>query len=348
MAIEWQYFVLGASFMFSAFVAWLFWRKDSGMLSRLVAILMIVLALRYIKDAIVRPYISTLTPLALQLATVADIVAVPLYAAILVELCRPGHLTWKIIIGAEIPFVVFAVLLWATGRSVIYYIDMTAAVALGLSTAVWTIFAIPRYHRHLKATFSYDDDINLNWLQSILWAFFILLTVWALSCVVYNPWYDVLYMVCTLFLWISICYFIYRHKSVVDELKPLPAQEVITAKGDDARSEVFARIDKLINEDKIYLDSMLKLSDISRMANTNRTYASAYFSDQGRTFYDVINSLRIKHSISLLADKANTIEKVAEASGFNSRQSFARVFSSIMGVSPAQYKIQISQEKFEG
>lgn len=135
---------------------------------------------------------------------------------------------------------------------------------------------------------------------------------------------------------------------MVDELKPLPAQEVITAKGDDARSEVFARIDKLINEDKIYLDSMLKLSDISRMANTNRTYASAYFSDQGRTFYDVINSLRIKHSISLLADKANTIEKVAEASGFNSRQSFARVFSSIMGVSPAQYKIQISQEKFEG
>lgn len=50
MADAVQYFLLGSSFMFSALIAWIFWRKGNDMLSRLVTALMIVMAVGFLKD----------------------------------------------------------------------------------------------------------------------------------------------------------------------------------------------------------------------------------------------------------------------------------------------------------
>lgn len=143
----------------------------------------------------------------------------------------------------------------------------------------------------------------------------------------------------TLMLWIFICYFIYKHKSVVDELRPAVRIESISDKSPDIRNQIFARIDKLIHEDRIYLNPMLKLSDIAGMAHTNRTYASAYFRlEIGATFYDHINGLRIKHAIGLLTDTSKRLDEIAEESGFNSRQSFHRVFVATTGMTPSAYR----------
>lgn len=335
-----QYFLLGASFMFTAFVAWVFRRNRQDRLARLVMALMIVMAVGFLKDALVLSDISNLTDLTLRLTTSIDVVAVPLYACILIELCNPGKLTVKLIIWSEIPFCILPLLLAVFHHPVFYYIDMGLAILLALSTATWTCFAIPRYHHHLKATFSYDEDINLKWLQSILWAFFLILSVWVVSCITYSPWFDVAYMLCMLILWMFVCYFIYKHKSVVDELRPLEKTEPI--KFDNTRSEVFARIKKLIEEERIYLNPLLKLSDIAQLANTNRTYASAYFKfEVGSTFYDHINGLRIKYALTLLADPSRRIDEIAELSGFNSRQSFHRVFIAFQGITPNDYRLRI-------
>lgn len=340
MADAVQYFLLGSSFMFSALIAWIFWRKGNDMLSRLVTALMIVMAVGFLKDTFMMlispPHDTSIT---LRVSTVADVVAVPIYAFILVELCSPGRLTLKSVCLFEAPFILLPLLLVIFRHPVFYYTDMAFAILLGLTTATWSCFAIPRYHKYLKANFSYDDDINLYWLQSILWTFFIILTVWTLSCITYNPWLDVMYMLFTLTLWIFICYFIYKHKSVVDELRPIVKTEPLADKPAGIRGEIFARIRKLIEEDRIYLNPMLKLSDLAQMANTNRTYASAYFSaEAGSTFYDHINGLRVSHAKTLLAGTAKRIDKIAEESGFNSRQSFHRVFITFAGMTPAEYR----------
>lgn len=332
-----QYFLLGTSFMFTAMIAWIFWRKGSDMLSRLVTVLMTVMAAGFVKDAVVLAHPQFMS--ALDLITAVDVVAVPLYACILWELCNPGRLTLKTIALVEAPFVILPLLMVLFKHPVFYHIDMILAVILGLSTATWACFAIPRYNRSLKATFSYNEDIDLRWLQNILWAFFIILTVWVISCTTYSPWYDAIYMTLTLMLWIFICYFIYKHKSVVDELHPVAPIESIPDKSPDIRSQVFARITRLIVEDRIYLNPMLRLSDIARMANTNRTYASAYFkTETGMTFYDHINRLRVKHAMGLLTGTPRRLDEIAEESGFNSRQSFHRVFVAIAGMTPAQYR----------
>lgn len=328
--------------MFSAMIAWIFWHKGPDMLSRLVTALMVVMALGFVKDALVQPDLADVNSLTLELSTVADVVAVPIYAFILYELCCPGRLTARTIFVAEAPFVLLPILLGIFRWPGFYYIDMSLAVVLGLVMATWTYFAIPRYHAYLKATFSYDDDISLKWLQSILWAFFVILLIWALSCVYYDPWLNIAYMGLTLMLWIFICYFIYRHKSVVDELRPLVRAAGGKPSDSGTRAEVFARIRHLIEVERIYLNPLLKLLDIAGMANTNRTYASAYFRlEAGMTFYDFINGLRVEHASMLLADTSRRLEEVAEESGFNSRQSFHRTFAAMKGMTPADYRSMV-------
>lgn len=326
--------------MFTVLIAFIFWRKGSEMLPRLLMTLMVVMAAGFLKDALVLSRLVSLPDITLEFATAADMVAVPLYAFILIELCTPGFVTVRMIFITELPFVTLPILLMVSHSPVFYYVDLGLALSLGLATATWTCVAIPKYNRYLKATFSYDDNINLKWLQSILWAFFLLLTVWAASCIVYSPWVDVLYAVINLQLWMFICFFIYKHQSVVDELRT--TQMSIGSIADcasDSKNVIFGRIRKLIIDDRVYLNSMLRLSDIARLAGTNRTYASEYFSvEAGMTFYDYINGLRIKYSLPLLADTSKRLDEVAQEAGFNSRQSFHRVFSTIQGMTPKEYR----------
>lgn len=326
---EFFHFTLGASFMFSLMIAWLFWRHRHDFISRLVVALMIVVSVGFLKDL----FSSGNSMLSVSV----DIVAVPLYASILYELCVPGKLKIKTIILFELPFVIFPILIAITGLKLFYYIDLVLGITLGLLTFTWACFAIPRYNRRLKASFSYDDDIDLKWLSSILWSFFVLLAIWGLSCIIYNPWLDVAYMYCTLIMWGLISFFLYKHKNVVDELKPIDPKLVIS----NSRDELFERIQKLIISEKLYLNPQLKLSDIARLANTNRSYASAFFNSQNTTFYDHINGMRIGFAKTLLADPNRRIEDIALESGFNSRQSFNRVFTSIEGISPSEFRLQL-------
>lgn len=326
--------------MFCNAIAWGFWKNRRNVLSRLVVALMVVMAAGYLRDTVFLACFSTIPDLWLELATISDIVAIPLYACILYELCCPGRITLQKVILSELPFVVLPVMLAVTRCRVFYFIDMGLGISLGLSMAIWTFFAIPAYHRHLKAAFSYDENVNLRWLQSILWGFFVLFMVWGVSCIVYNPWFEVAYMVSSLLIWIFICYSIYRHKSAVDELQPVIVADKAGANAaPDQRSEVFARIKKLIEEDHIYLNPLLKLSDIARLAHTNRTYASLYFKNEaGATFYDYINGLRLKYAMEQLKHTSMRLDEVSEKSGFNSLRSFHRVFVAVRGLTPNEYR----------
>jgi len=127
---------------------------------------------------------------------------------------------------------------------------------------------------------------------------------------------------------------LYKHQSVVEVLKPV--KEI--ALNGSPREELFCRIRHLIVNERIYLNPQLKLSDIARMANTNRSYASAFFNSQNATFYDYINGLRIEYAKTLLADSSRCIEDIAFDSGFNSIRSFHRVFLTVNGVTPQKYR----------
>lgn len=324
--------------MFYFMMTWFFFRKNGELLSKLVAILMLVIGLQCVKDLFFIPFHSGGLSINWMIMTASDMVAVPLYAFILIELCRPGILTWRKIVLHELSFIVPMVLFVATHISLFYYIEVAWACIYGFGYAIWAIRTIPRYHVLLKQRFSYDENINLNWLRIILCLFSVILSLWLVDCLIIHLDIETLYLTTTLIIWMFVAYFIYKHESVLEEL----SVDVKTEVSNDCEAEMSVigrQIALLFDKDRIWLNPNLKLSDIAIAVGTNRTYVSAFFNTEAKSsFYDFVNRHRIEHACQLLENSSDSLKLIAEQSEFNSQQSFIRVFSKTKGMSPSEYR----------
>lgn len=339
MKITGIYFIYGLCVMFYFMMAWFFWRKGNDRLSRFVMLLMTVIGVECVKDLFLINDSLYSGRLMWSIMTAIDMVVVPLYAFVLIELCRPGWLTRKMMILHEAPFFVLPVLLIITGSEIFYGIEVGWAAIYGFGYAIWTLVVIPRYHKHLKEAFSYDENINLKWLRIILLSFFVILGLWIIDCLVINLNIESVYMLGSLIIWMFVCYFIYKHESVIDELREIPVVRSDETEEADNITGLNSKVNKLFFEDKVFLNPLLKLSDVADMAGTNRTYISQFFNrDNGASFYDYVNKLRVEYACELLKSSSETIETIALQSGFNSIATFHRVFSKFCGCTPAKYR----------
>ncbi len=107
--------------------------------------------------------------------------------------------------------------------------------------------------------------------------------------------------------------------------------------------ELARKIDRIIVNEKLYLNPEFSISDLSSKLKVNRTYISkavnGYLKEENFKAY--INSLRTKKVLLLLADDQNdkyTLEALYEIAGFNSRNSFNRSFLKLTGVTPSYYQ----------
>lgn len=323
--------------MFFSMMAWMFWRKGKDMLFRMIMWLMIMIDLQCFKDMAIFGVYGFSSEHAMYLTSALDMVIIPFYSFVLMELVKPGWFAWGKALLLEVPFLLLPLFFILTAHPVWYYVLTVWGAVYGCTTFVLMFFFIARYHKQLKERFSYQENINLNWLRAILNSFFLILLVWIVSCLVIDVSFDNIYMLCSLGLWMFICYFVYRHESVIDELSDVDVVPVEEPSVDD--SGLAAAVQHLFDEERIYLDSKLKLSDVARMVGTNRTYLSRYFNrDSGQTFYDYVNNYRIKHAEQLLRNSSATLLEISEKSGFNSLSTFRRAFVAMYGCSPTEYR----------
>ena len=107
-----------------------------------------------------------------------SIVTVPVYAMVLFEFCRPGFVTLRRGLLAELPFLIFSLLYIVFVNSFFFYVLIAMSIAYGTWCAVWTLRELPVYHRRLKEEYSYDEEINLHWLRGVMLLFYVILTAW--------------------------------------------------------------------------------------------------------------------------------------------------------------------------
>ena len=182
---------------------------------------------------------------------------------------------------------------------------------------------------------SYTENINLGWLRVTLWTFVVLLCLWMLDYMLFGVEIECIYMVLHLIIWVFICFLLYRHESVIGELggEAQPIADILPDQTLDAR------IKDLFYKKKAYLNPRLKLSDVARDVGTNRTYVSNYFNQTlNVTFYDYVNKLRIEYACQLLKTTSDSLNIIAEESGFRSRSTFHRAFFQLKGLTPAQFR----------
>ena len=330
-------FIYGMNIMFFSMMAWMFWRKGNEMLFRMIMWLMIVIDLQCFKDILLFYIYGFSSEHAMYLASALDMMIIPFYSFVLMELVKPGWFSLSKAVLLEVPFLLLPLFLMLTGHIIWFYILTVWGAVYGCTTFVLMFFLISRYHRQLRERFSYQENINLNWLLAILNSFFLILLVWTVSCMMIDVNFDNIYMLCSLGLWMFICYFVYRHESVIDELSDVDV--VPMEPSDEEVSGLAAEVQRLFEVDKIYLNPKLKLSDVARAAGTNRTYLSRYFNrENGQTFYDYVNNYRVRYAEQLLKSSNATLVEVAEKAGFNSLSTFRRVFVASHGCSPIEYR----------
>lgn len=268
--------------------------------------------------------------------------ATPTCCFLLVELCKPGWLTWRRVLYNEIPFVILGAAFVISDNPVWYNILVGFFVAYSITVTVIISFFIPEYNKFLKAHFSYDENINLRWLYAVLATFIVLMLIYA-ACSLYDTALgDKIYIAGSIVGWGMICYFIQRQESVLLELEPSREEnkDIKDTWQENENSRNLARlIQERFIEPKLYLNPHLRLGDMVQAVGTNRTYMSRYLNEVLKTnFYDYINGLRLEYAQQLIAESQYSIKAVAAIAGFNSYSTFRRTFVAVFRQSPQEYR----------
>ena len=102
-----------------------------------------------------------------------------------------------------------------------------------------------------------------------------------------------------------------------------------TDKGKDTKSQnirIKNSLEKLFNEEQIYLNKDLTIWGLAKQLNTNRTYLSHIINtDYGQNFSTFVNSYRARHAENLQQSHPELSQaEIAEMSGFGSVKSWKR------------------------
>lgn len=108
---------------------------------------------------------------------------------------------------------------------------------------------------------------------------------------------------------------------------------------DSAYEQLMQRINELMETQKPYLNSELKVSDIADIFGIHRNEISACINSQkGCTFSQYINGYRIEHAKRQLRESPmKKVHAIWMESGFASEQTFFRIFKSNTGMTPKEW-----------
>lgn len=97
-------------------------------------------------------------------------------------------------------------------------------------------------------------------------------------------------------------------------------------------------LDKLMEEERIYLNPNLSLEDLSKRLLTNRSYLMRLIRDHyGKTFVDVVREKRITYAMEYMKNHREKLDVIATETGFNSASTFCKAFKIVTGETPAAW-----------
>ena len=107
-------------------------------------------------------------------------------------------------------------------------------------------------------------------------------------------------------------------------------------------TDLMHSINELMEHEKLYLNSELKVNDIAKIFHVHRNDISACINSQtGYTFAQYINRYRIDYAKELMRCEPNKkISQIWIESGFGSEQTFFKAFRAATGMSPKEWITQ--------
>ncbi len=304
-------------------------------LHRIIGWVFVFFALNYGKD-IILTFDGMYTSSVLEAVIVADGWSALAYMAVLFEITKPGWLTHRKMLISSAPFALTTAYYIINPSEELITFIIIALIFFGLFITIAGFNYGRTYMNYIHTHYSNIEEIDISWLRKIYVIATINLLLWLLTSFAGSFFVDCLYYIISVFLWHRV-YVHCRH------LKQVTAEEAESCNEIIEREYAFAGIlEKVIEQEKLYLNPTLALDDLAKRLKTNRTYLSTYFSTViGKSFYDYINELRIlKESIPLMESHPEyTLEYIAQQSGYNSISTFRRAFQKHKNMSPSEYRL---------
>lgn len=127
-------------------------------------------------------------------------------------------------------------------------------------------------------------------------------------------------------------------KNLVDEEK----EYEIKPQPDINQSKLSESIQRLIDEERLYLQPNLKTDDLAKRLFTNKNYIyQAINIHMGLSFTQYINQKRIEYAAQLIEENPKALlTDISSKSGFTSVSAFYRNFKAFKGCSPSAYQLK--------
>jgi AraC-like DNA-binding protein len=205
---------------------------------------------------------------------------------------------------------------------------------------------VRRYHTQIADFYSNLDSKSLLWVNFILYSFvfasFMSLT---LNLLGRNIFYESRFlllipsMIFSIFLFLTGFSGYVQNYTVADLHRDQKSTAPVLLKKITA-GNLEKKLIALFDEMKIYKKPELKITDVSQLLGTNRTYVSELINDKfSCSFVEFVNKYRLDEAKMLLIENPQaSIQEVSEHSGFGSTGTFIRVFKNQEGITPGKYR----------
>lgn len=239
--------------------------------------------------------------------------------------------------------------------SIEYYIYTLFSILVIIQLLVYLILALKiiwKYHRVLRDQFSNIDKLKLNWLFQFTSGLLIIYLLWmilmggdilAFKKYLSDSFVNIFRTASAIYVYWVGYYALLKPEVFTEENRPnLKASSSNTHVGQEEIEAYKVKLIKLLEEDKLFLNSSLTLSQLAKKLKTNSKTASQVINiGFQKTFYDLINSYRIEEVKQNLLDpnfRNYTLEAIAFNSGFKSSTTFNRLFKAHTKQTPNQYR----------
>ena len=238
----------------------------------------------------------------------------------------------------------------------------------------WFLRKIKFYRLSIKKQYSFIEPIRLQWLVNFSWIMIGLYSLVLTAFLIYNLGYianiDTVFLILSNAIVVAVLYSSYygikqysfvQFQAQFDQAQsqnPKPATlpkvrlpsktKYATSALDDAKIQlIFRDLNALFEEDALYQEPQLKISEVATRLNVSPHQLSQVINSQfGNSFFEFVNTFRVEALQKKLRNPANkryTILALAYDCGFNSKASLNRIFKKQTNQTPSQYqKIQLA------
>jgi AraC-like DNA-binding protein len=273
-----------------------------------------------------------------------------------------------------LPFVVYAtyhLVVFVQGKTFVQHWLNHVHYAYHLETVEWALLVLQRvlyfywafqlyqeYRTWTYSQFSDPDAVSFGWFRNFLLAFAVAYLVglvmtllgWIFKLDFWHDWWDELFFVGLIYYVAITGYGQTQPRKLLFTPVTTTAEAVPTEEVADPKTEKMPtveleqwkkRIEKLMTEEKLYLESELTLTDLAQRLKTNVSVLSAVINGAfNKNFNDFVNEYRVEEVKRMLKDPAAkhlSLLGIGIECGFNSKSTFNRAFRKATGVAPSEY-----------